>query len=156
WEPASGKLLRRLEHTRGAASAVFSPDGKTLASGGAGLVCLWDVATGKQLRKLESPGGSPLAFSPDGKLLAAGSYDGEAYVVRGPLRLWDLASGTQLHALEHSDPTLAVAFSPDGKTLAAGTRRGTLHLWDAVTGKELRKVNKFAASVLSFSLDGRM
>jgi hypothetical protein len=36
-----------------------------------------------------------------------------------------------------------------------GTEEGILYLWDAITGKELRKIDKIGASGLSFSPDGK-
>src|SRR5207248_11542 len=39
----------------------------------------------------------------------------------------------------HGGPVLALAFSPDGKTLASVSGDGTLRLWEAATGKELRR-----------------
>src|SRR5438067_1058487 len=83
----SGALVRlgtmRLRHDHVVQALVFSPDGKTVASGGNDYrVCLWDPATGRQIRMF---GHQPdragayaasrlvhcLAFSPDGKTLAA-------------------------------------------------------------------------------------
>jgi WD40 repeat protein len=176
WNTASGKPLERLEHPERAdskafaiesvehperANAVaFSSDGKTLASGGKGTICIWDVTTGQPRRKLEAPGGSPLAFSPDGKLLAAGSDEGYVLETKGTVRLWDVGSGTQFHKLEHPNQTMSVTFSPDGKMLAVGTERAILYLWDAVTGKELLKLDKSVKhwneiAALSFSPDGK-
>src|SRR5262249_36876331 len=89
----------RLRHTRhGVTHVRFSPDGKTLASGGSdktflgvrganpSAVRLWDVATGKLLRTLEGHQNAitSLSFSPDGKRLASsGSWD-------ETIRLWDV------------------------------------------------------------------
>lgn len=40
--------------------------------------------------------------------------------------------------LRQGDEVKALAFSPDGKLLASGGSYGSLHLWDAATGKEIR------------------
>jgi dipeptidyl aminopeptidase/acylaminoacyl peptidase len=169
WDAASGKPLGRLEHPGWAHSLAFAADGKTLASMEAGVVRIWDVATSRQLRQLQtlagSPpvfaaGASPLALSPDGKLLATGPdhYDAVARGANGILQLWDVANGTQPHTLEHPHPTASAAFSPDSKTLAVGTRKG-VHLWDAATGKELWKLDlsrgDSVIEALSFSPDGK-
>ena len=66
---------------------VFSPDGKTLASGGSidGSIKLWDVVTNQERATLKGHTGIVLtvAFSPDGKTLASGSYD-------TTIKLWDI------------------------------------------------------------------
>ena len=75
--PRLATILRG--HTDSIASVAFSPNGKTLASGGFdGSVRLWDVTSAQPV------GGSVMrhtdwvravAFSPDGKILASGGRD---------------------------------------------------------------------------------
>jgi WD40 repeat protein len=169
WDVASGKELRRLEgHTRAVQSVAFSPDGRSLASGSGDIspdgrslasgsgdktIRLWDVASGKELPRLEGhtePVRS-VAFAPDGRSLASGSTD-------NTIRLWDLSSGKELLRLEgHTEPVRSVAFAPDGRSLASGSKDNTIRLWDLASGKELRRLQGHTGPVDSVAVapDGR-
>src|SRR5262249_29974226 len=123
---------------------------------------LWDVTTGKELRKLKCP--SPLigfsfspdglSFSPDGKVLASG--------VGPAVRLWDVTTGEELHHPKgvHTGHVSSVSFSPDGRTLATAATSGeaddTFCLWDAASGKPLRRLeHPGKASLVVFAPDGK-
>ncbi len=111
----------------GVKSIAFSPDGKTLASGGGdNVIHLWDIGTGK--RKMTLVGHThwvfSLAFSPDGKTLASGSVDSD-------IRLWDPHTGEPKKTLTgHGNWVRSIAFSPDGKTLVSGSDDGSVLIWE--------------------------
>jgi RNA polymerase sigma factor (sigma-70 family) len=158
WEAASGKPIRWLRHPGEAHAVAFALDGKTLASGGADVVCLWDVATGKLLRKLDSQGGWPLAFCPNGKLLAPTPYVPGSAPSGTTMCLWDVTTGNQLSTptFEHPHITLSAGLSSDGKVVAVRTAF-TLRLWDVATGRELLKSDNRPdpSAALSLSPDGK-
>src|SRR5262249_32819658 len=138
WDPAAGESRRNVLRHDELRAIAFSPDGQTLATGGAGGARLWDLHTLKLRKALPAAGVSSVAFSPAGDKFAADS--------RSSVVLYDAASGKRAAILEKtpSDSGVSnVAFSPDGGTLARGSnlflRPANIKLWD-VGRKKLTRV----------------
>src|SRR5713226_453618 len=77
-QPEAPKIVR-LAHKGIRVGVAFSPDSKTLATGGDdGHIRLWDVATAKEKTSFRAHrarvGVSRLAYFPDGKTLASASW----------------------------------------------------------------------------------
>jgi WD40 repeat protein len=167
WDVAGCREVRRLAGEQGCAFRVaFSPDGKLLATaccrvGEHGYANrLWDVRTGKELRRFELGELGGLAFSPDGKAFAWANV-GQATPEDsdlGGVCLWDIAAGKELLRLPGKKERLhPVMFSPDGRTLATGDADNTVRLWDLVTGEERAQLEGHEGAIvsLSYSRDGR-
>lgn len=115
----------------------FSPDGKSLATGGGGFnakgaVTLWDMATGKEARRLAanlSFSLHGLRYSSDGKSLFLIGSDGNFRVV-------DAVTGAEQRKLDTSthNPLLAVDVARDEKTAVTTDFRGTIVVWALVSG----------------------
>ena len=91
WDPDTGKSLRTLTgHTAPVESLSFSPNGRTLASGGWDrTIRLWDTDTWTLLAELKGHTTTVLsvAFNLDGSTLASTGAD-------GTVMLWELSSST--------------------------------------------------------------
>jgi WD40 repeat protein/serine/threonine protein kinase len=136
----NGELLR-FAHPAGALTAVFSPDGRLVLTGGTdGTARLWNAADAR-------PIGSPLAhqpadglppgqdchvlaaaFSPDGEQVLTGTMVGTMLhdlnrrrLFGGEARLWEVRTGRPIgQPWPHPGPVMTVSFSPDGRKALTG------------------------------------
>lgn len=134
----------------------FSPDGKTLATGGgelsrSGDIIIFDVATGKATQTWKEKHTDTvlcLDFSPDGKRLASGAADKIA-------RVTDIASGKQTNLFEgHTHHVMGVAFRSDGRVLATAGADGVVSTWDMIIGERKKKIEGWTKEVTSLQFIG--
>ncbi len=126
-------LLGSVSRTSADHSISWNGDGSVLATSSGDTVHLWDVATGREIRRFRdregfggvSPKVRSVAFNPRRAKLAAASED-------GIVRIWDLNKPTEPKRF----PGWSVAWSDDGRLLATGSRGGTIHVWDIETEVE--------------------
>ena len=147
------RLQRQIDswegHLRDISTLTFSPDGKTLASGGGGnnTIRLWEVETRKMVDELK-PIILPtvaLRFTPDGKTLIS--------VGRKATSLWNVETREDIGRLKQGASN-ATALSPDGRILASAKRN--VHLWDVREQKLIRSSSaNVYPNVLAFSPDGK-
>jgi WD40 repeat protein/tRNA A-37 threonylcarbamoyl transferase component Bud32/energy-coupling factor transporter ATP-binding protein EcfA2 len=130
-EPAFSRTLRA--HEAEVSSVAVSPDGRTIASAGAGgaggdhSIRLSSIPErGRTLRVLQGHTNAvnAVAYSPDGTRLASAGADRAVLV-------WDVArpGGTPVRLPGHVDGALSVAWAPGGRSLAAGGGDGSVRLW---------------------------
>jgi WD40 repeat protein len=148
---------------------AFSPDGKTLVSGGdLDDVRLWDVATGRELRHFPAdPKGrvTALTFSPDGALVASAHW--KSTCTEGMVRCWQVRTGKEVRQLSFpATNPVAVAFSPDSKALVTGSTDSLVWLHEVATGKRLYQLGQvikptyrpgvgMPSAAFAFSPDGK-
>ncbi len=145
----------RLRHTGIVNAVAFHPDGKTIAATAEGepLVRVWDVATGKEVRRYADPAFVPsdaaadkrdvdrgwckvIGYTPDAKRLVMSVHDDRIVVLNTE------TGAVVLNERVFDAVAPAVAVSPIGSLVACRDLDGQLAIWDAIDGKKLRTLGE--------------
>jgi serine/threonine protein kinase/WD40 repeat protein/thioredoxin-related protein len=153
--PPTAELNRFVGHTDNRIESLsVSANGRRALSGGFDkLLILWDVDTGKEIRRLighTSPVYS-VALSPDGRRALSGGEENN-------IRVWDAETGKEIRQLEgHTGAVRSLVFLADGRRALSSSNDGTLRLWDVTAGKEIRRFTGHTGPVnaVAVSADGR-
>ncbi|MDB6023427.1 MAG: repeat-containing protein [Pedosphaera sp.] len=127
WDYRTGKKVREFDRT--GRTLALAPDGTTLAVAQPSQnVEIWDAASGKVLRTLETTSSVwSVAFSPDGLRLVTAGWSDEALV-------WNLAANAPPEKLRgHSRSVWSAVFSPDGANIVTTGSDQTVRFWDGAT-----------------------
>lgn len=154
WQTDSGERVGTLPAGKGQSTTndlAVSPDGRWLASASdEKTISVWDVAT-RQLRYAESDDDPLHAVALSKELLAYGGRS-DTVVVR------DIEDHHVVWQKARSDWVMDIAFNPEGNQLLVGWADGTVSLFDAATGDELRTFRglRDRAFEVAFSPDGEL
>ncbi len=157
WDADQGTVVDQVtfastEVNDGLPFLVFTPDGRTLISGGSpqarGQIRFWDRASGALLRAFSAHAGgiTDLAITSRGDILASAGYEGEllggVHPLMNNIKLWDVASGALLATFEGHTGRTAVEFSKDGDLLmSADDFEGRVSLWSVPGGQLVRDLS---------------
>jgi WD40 repeat protein len=134
WDAKTGKSLGVLGEKKphvGVSYLAFSPDGKTLVSGG-NQVRTWDLAQQTETSRIDAANVPwvPVAFTSDNspRAIATDKADAQCRTVV----ILDGKTGKQLGALPRHDKTvLRFCVSQDATRVVTSSVDGTLRIWDA-------------------------
>lgn len=136
----------------------FSPDGKSVISGGYHELIVWSIEDGSLLRRIPNVGQRvfALAFSPEGSTLAVGCGEpGKS----GEVRLLDFATGeVEAVVARSSDVVLDIAYRPGTMELAVASADSSIRIIDTQSLKEIRSFASHAdwVTAVSWSDDGKL
>ncbi len=168
WDASTGKVAHEFKALAGGVERVaLSHAGKLLAAAGPAddAIHIWDLEKSKEMHSFAGHRSGPLSvvFSKDGKSVFTTNREGiYASLSRRPaewsLREWDPATGKERRVAKEDlkGRVIYADFSHDGRLLALVTQDGTLRLWDAAAGKELRRWTVPVAAAAFRTPDGQI
>ncbi|MEI6505094.1 MAG: serine/threonine-protein kinase [Planctomycetota bacterium] len=151
WRTDTGEVFSSLgDHTRGAVTMTFSPDGSRLATTShEGVATVWNVNTGDKLLEFSAP-----RKSLDIDVAAVFGLDGTRLAYVKP-ELYDAATGQVVAVTGQRGIVNSLAASPDGRMLAAGMAIGAVRLDDFATGEKLAQLVGHSDQVRSIAFDSK-
>ncbi|KAF3908503.1 hypothetical protein ABW21_db0205184 [Orbilia brochopaga] len=142
WDITTGRTVHTENCNEDFLVAVFSLNGKALASASGSVLTLRDITTWTLQQTIEVGSNIlAIAISPDSRSLVSGSADGR-------VRLWDVNTGALQQTFEgHCQHITAVAISPDSKVVASGSRDYTIRLWDVLVGVSVQEPEECSPNI---------
>lgn len=162
------QLVAQVGHESSVNAIAFSRDGRLLLTGADDAAVLWEVATGREIRRfLGTPAqGSP--FSTDARFVTTvysaftgfGKNFSSEWSNKRTEHLFDAMTGRELRFnAEGSQGNWAVVISPDNRVVATAEYHDNIvRLWDVNTRQELRRIPAFTKDLnggIGFTRDGR-
>jgi len=138
------ELMDVVAHTDGVTSVDFSPDGKTIVSGGGAFaagtsydntVKLWNASSGELVYtfKGHTDGITSVSFSSDGKRILSGSRD-------DTIKIWDAEYHDCLKTFEgHTGDVNDARWSENRDKILSCSDDDTIKIWDVETGDVLHE-----------------
>jgi len=164
--PGTYDPLRVVTHS-GVNDIALSPSGQIAISGGEdGVVIVWDINTGKEIRRFEGHSGPvrAVAVSPDGLTVISGGLSGASMMEPGELILWDLRTGQEIHRFEgQAEAIVDIAISSDGNKVIASSgevayssavlnQTYSLLLWNVRTGELIHRFKDIERDVPNLAI----
>lgn len=159
-QTSTNEIVHSIDVDAPVSQLLFSPDNQTFVtvSDDAKNVQLWNVETGRELRRLEglTPDifGSAISFSADGTVLAMQTNDFA--------QVWQAETGELLQTFSRDvdgdrfDNYLDIAVSSNGRWTAISQTDDAVAIWDNRSGKKVRLVfTDGSMRAISFSPDDR-
>lgn len=137
--------------------AGFSADGgRVIASLDPGSIRVWNTWSGREVCRFEGHEDFALhvSLSSDGgRALSLGEDEDENIVAR----LWDVGNGRGMRAFRVGEATRCAALSPDGRRVITGGWDDSVLLWEAESGREIRRLggHEHAVTCVEWAPDGR-
>jgi len=153
WDVKERRIRTRLKghHIVGPSELRFDPEGKLLASVGAGEIKIWRVQDAQLVSTIQYDADA-IAFTPDAKaLIAIGP--------KSSLKAWDTSSWRERWSTNFSEETdgTSLAVSPGGKLALVGTRDGEIVICDLQKALEIIRLKAHLDGVrhVLFSRSGK-